>query len=322
MARDRDLLLGTVEALTAASLFGMLGPLARFGADAGVGGAAFTAWRAILGVAFVAVLIAVRGRTRSSIAAVRALPRGGRLALATACVMGVTLNVSIFTAFGLVPVALALMLFYTYPAGVAVVDVALGRERLTASRLVALALSFVGVVLVLVGGGAGSSAGGTVSILGVVLGLTAAASQVVFVTVSRSGYSSVPADAATLVAMAASIVGASVIAVLVGQGAALVAPLRSIDPWPYLVLAGVVAAGISSMLFLLAIRTIGGTRTGILMLFEPVVGTVLAALLLAEPLGALQVVGGALVLTGALVLQLRAEPDLSPVTEAGAGPVV
>ena len=43
MARDRDLLVGNVEALTAASLFGMLGPLARFGADTGVSGAAFTA---------------------------------------------------------------------------------------------------------------------------------------------------------------------------------------------------------------------------------------------------------------------------------------
>jgi drug/metabolite transporter (DMT)-like permease len=320
MARDRDLLLGTAEALTAASLFGMLGPLARFGADAGVGGAAFTAWRAILGVAFVGVLIAARGRTRSSVTALRTLPRSQRVALGIASVMGVCLNVSIFTAFGLVPIALALMLFYTYPAGVAVVDVALGRERLTAPRLLALLLSFTGVALVLFGGE--SSAAGPVSVLGILLGLSAAASQVVFVTVSRHGYSSVPADAATLVAMSASIVGASVIALLVGQGAALVAPLTSLEPWPYLVLAGVAAAGISSMLFLTAIRTIGGTRTGILMLFEPVVGTVLAAVLLGEPLGPVQLIGGALVLAGALVLQLRAEPELSPVTEPGAGPVV
>jgi len=159
-------------------------------------------------------------------------------------------------------------------------------------------------------------------VLGIVLALAAAASQVVFVTVSRSGYSSVPADAATLVAMSASIVGATVIALLVGQGAQLVAPLRSPDPWPYLLLAGVAAAGISSMLFLTAVRTIGGTRTGILMLFEPVVGVVLAALLLGEPLGAVQLLGGLLVLAGALVLQLRSEPGLDPVVEPGAGPVV
>jgi drug/metabolite transporter (DMT)-like permease len=326
MARDRDVLLGSAAALAGASLFGMLGVLTRFAADAGVGGAAFTAWRAILGVAFVALLILVRGRTRSSIAALRALPRSGRLALGIACVTGVVLNISIFTAFGLVPIALALMLFYTYPAGVAAVDLALGRERMTVPRFAALALSFTGVVLVLLGGGspgpAGASTGATISVLGIGLALTAAASQVVFVTVSRSGYSSVPADAATLVAMSASIAGATVVAVAVGQAAQLVAPFTSADPWPYLLLAGVAAAGISSMLFLTAVRTIGGTRTGILMLFEPVVGVVLAGVLLGEPLGPVQLLGGLLVLAGALVLQLRAAPDLSPVAESGAGPVV
>ena len=321
MARDRERLLGTLAAVAAASLFGMLGPLSRFGAEAGVGGAAFTAWRAFLGVAFLAVLILVRGRAAASVEAVRTLPRRGRVALLTAAVMGITLNVSIFTAFGLVPIALALMLFYTYPAGVAVVDVALGRERATTPRVAALALSFTGVVLVLLGGmDAGAAA--SISLIGVALALAASASQVVFVTVSRSGFSSVPADAATLVILAASVVGASTIALLVGQGSDLAAPLRSPDPWPALLLAGVAAAGLSSLLFLTAIRAIGGTRTGILMLFEPVVGVALAALLLGEPLRPVQLLGGALVLAGALVLQLRSDPDLSPVTESGAGPVV
>src|SRR3954451_1541200 len=321
MARDRDLLVGTVAALSAASLFGMLGPLARFGAEAGVGGAAFTAWRAILGVAFLAILIGVRGRAGTSVGALRQLSTSGRVALSVAASTGIALNVAIFTAFGLVPIALALMLFYTYPAGVAVVDVALGRERATASRILALALSLTGVVLVLVGGPGGPGAA-PISALGVALGLAAAASQVIFVTVSRSGYTRVPADAATLVILAASVVGASVIAVLAGQGAALVAPFTSLEPWPYLLLAGVAAAGISSLLFLTAIRTIGGTRTGILALFEPVIGVALAAVLLGEPLGPVQLLGGLLVLAGAVVLQLRAEPGLSPVTEPGSGPMV
>ena len=45
---------GTLAAIVAATLFGMLGPLARFGAEAGVDGVAFTAWRATLGVTFLA----------------------------------------------------------------------------------------------------------------------------------------------------------------------------------------------------------------------------------------------------------------------------
>jgi drug/metabolite transporter (DMT)-like permease len=212
------------------------------------------------------------------------------------------------------------MLFYTYPAGVVVADVLLGHERITPSRTVALLLSSAGVILVLIGGMSGGEA--SISPLGIVLGLCAAASQVVFVTVSRTGYRAVPADAATFVILGASMIGASTIAILAGQGASLAAPLHSVDPWPYLLLAGVVGAGVSSLLFLTAIRKIGGTRTGILMLLEPVVGVVLAGILLGEAMGPIQVVGGALVLVGALVLQLRSDPQLEATVETAAGPLM
>src|SRR5690349_21168566 len=172
MARDRSAVLGTLCALVAASLFGMLGPLARFGAEAGIDGVAFTAWRAYLGVAFLALLVVVRGGVGTSVAALQGLPRAGRLALATAGLTGVMLNLAMFTAFGLIPIALALMLFYTYPAGVVVVDLVLGRERLSVARLVALALSFAGVVFVLVGGLGGAS-GESIAPVGILLGLAA-----------------------------------------------------------------------------------------------------------------------------------------------------
>jgi drug/metabolite transporter (DMT)-like permease len=304
----------------AATLFGMLGPLARFGADAGVTGVAFTAWRALMGVSFLAILITIRGEAAGSIAAIRRLPGRGRAALLLAAVMGVTLNVSMFSAFGMISIALVLMLFYTYPAGVVVVDVVLGHERLSPSRVAALLLSFAGVALVLLGG-MDTSSGVVVNPLGIALGLASALSQVVFVAVSRGGYSSVPAPAATLVILATSLVGASTIAVVVGQGDGLTAPLRSLEPWPILLLAGVVAAGVSSLLFLTAIRSIGGTRTGILMLLEPVVGVLLAALWLGEALLPVQIVGGVLVLAGALVLQLRSRPATEPIAETDASPV-
>ena len=321
MPRDRNLVTGTLAAVIAASLFGMLGPLARFGAEAGVNGVAFTSWRATLGVAFLIALIVVRGRVGGSIAAFRGLHGRARASLAIAALMGLALNAAVFSAFERIPIALALMLFYTYPAGVVVVDAALGRETVTPTRVVALLLSTTGVALVLVGGMGGSD-GAPIDPVGVLLALSAAAAQVVFITISRDGYRSVPADAATLVILGASMIGGALLAVALGQGDDLVAPLRSLSPWPVLLLAGVVAAGLSSLLFLTAIRRIGGTRTGILMLFEPVVGVILAGLLLGERLAPVQVLGGALVLAGAFVLQLRSTPDRAPLVEAGAGPVV
>ena len=264
-----------------------------------------------------------RGAARGRLVAARhpapRRPRPGRAR--DAALMGLLLNAAVFTAFERIPIALALMLFYTYPAGVVVADAALGRETITPTRLLALLLSTTGVVLVLAGGMDGNG-GAPIDLVGVLLALVAAAAQVVFITISRNGYRSVPTETATLVIIGTSMVGGALLAVAVGQGDSLVAPLRSLAPWPAVLFAGVAAAGLSSLLFLTAIRQIGGTRTGILMLFEPVTGVILAALLLQEPLAPVQVLGAALVLAGALVLQLRSAPERDALVEAGAGPVV
>jgi drug/metabolite transporter (DMT)-like permease len=75
---------------------------------------------------------------------------------------------------------------------------------------------------------------------------------------------------------------------------------------PLLSFTGLFAAAIPSMLFLIGIRLVGGTTAGILMLFEPVVGVVLAAWLLAEGLAPIQVGGGLAILAAALILQRSA----------------
>jgi drug/metabolite transporter (DMT)-like permease len=321
MARDRLLLLGTLSALGAASLFGMLGPLSRIGAQEGVDALSFTAWRAMLGMAFLAVLIVGRRGVRSSLGSVRALDGHGRAALTVAAAMSLLLNAAMFSAFSLIPIALALMLFYTYPAGVAVVDVGLGHERLTPSRLAALALSTCGAILVLAGS-MDTTTAASVDTPGILLALSAAAGQVAFISVSRTGYRSVPADAATVVILAVALSGAVSIAIVLGNADGLTAPLRNPAAWPALLAGGVLAAGVASVLFLRAIRLVGGTRTGILMLFEPVVGVTLAAIWLGETLVPVQLLGGVLVLAGAAVLQLRSAPDHETVIEAGASPAM
>lgn len=319
MIQRHPALLGTLAAVTAASLFGTLGPLSRFGAEVGVGGPAFTAWRAACGAAFLAVFILLRGDARSSLAALRALPRSGRLSLGLASLMGVTLNTALFTAFGIAPIALVLTLFYLFPAGVVITDLVLGRERATVPRIAALLLSTGGVGLVVLGGGI-TTPDGSVNLLGVGLGLLAAVCQTIFVTTSRSGYASVPAPAATFVVLATAMTFASGVAVVGGVGDDLLIPFSTPSSWLILLTAGVAAAGIASLLFLSAIRGIGGSRTGILMLFEPVVGTLLAAVWLGEGLAPAQVLGGILVLAGALVLQIGADPGLDPLEETAAGP--
>jgi len=304
---------GSLLALAAASLFAILGPLSRFASEAGLDGTAFAAWRAGVGAIALAVALLATRRIASGWAALRALDGRARTSLATASLMGVAVNVCVFLAFGRITIALALMLFYTYPALVAATGVVLGRDPLTTPKLVALVLASTGVVAVLAGAiAAGGDA--TVDTAGVALGLGAAASQTVFVTVSRSGYSAVTPTMATFVILAVSAVGAVVLTIGAGAGETLVAPFVAPGSWPHALVAGILGAALPSVLFITAIQRIGGTRTGILMLWEPVVGVALAAALLGETLVPLQLAGGALVIGAALILQLFSEPAAEPMT--------
>ncbi len=313
---------GFAIVLGSAALFGMLGPLSRFAYDAGLEPTSFVAWRAGIGLVAIALFVTWgvrRGRIR--LVGLSDLTIGDQVGMLLAGLMGFTLNLAMFIAFDRITIALALLAFYTYPAMVAVVNVAFGRERLDPTRLLALALAIVGMTAV-VASQLDPGSAIRFDVVGVALALGAAVSQTVYVVVSREGYRSVPAEQAIAVVMAVSTIGAIVVAVASGAAASLSYPLGAPSSLPLLLFAGTVTAAIPSLGFLTGIRAIGGTRAGILMLFEPVVGVGLAALLLSEGLVPIQLVGAILILAAALLLQRsRGEIDddatRSPVVPVG-----
>jgi hypothetical protein len=79
--------------------------------------------------------------------------------------------------------------------------------------------------------------------------------------------------------------------------------LGSPAAWLAVIAAGVVGAAFAKVFLLRAVRRVGGTRTSVLLLSEPIVGTVLAAILLSQGVTGLQVLGGAGVLAGAALAQ-------------------
>ncbi len=297
---------GFAIVIVAASLFGMLGPLSRFAYDGGMTPLAFVAWRGAIGFVATAAFVAWRIRRGSEpLTRLRDLDRGARITLAIAALTGFTLNLAMFIAFDLVTVALALLGFYTYPVMVAVVNVASGRESLDRPRVVALTLAVTGMIAV-VASQLDPTAGIRFDALGFGLALGAAVSQTVFVVVSRTGYQRVPASQAMAVVMGTTVVCSLAVALLTGAIGALTYPLRDPSILPLLAFTGLFAAAIPSILFLTGIRLVGGTRAGILMLFEPVVGVALAAVLLNEALAPIQVLGGLAILAAAVILQRSA----------------
>jgi drug/metabolite transporter (DMT)-like permease len=313
-APSRSPTVGVAVVLTAASLFGMLGPLSRFAYNAGMEPLGFVAWRGAIGFAATLAFVGWRvGRGRERVVRARDLDGGARLSLAIAAVMGFTLNLCVFIAFDRITVALALLGFYTYPVLVAVANAALGREPMDRSRIVALVLA-VGGMIAVVAAQLDPAAGVRFDAIGFGLALGAACSQAVFVVLSRSGYRAVPADQAMAVVLAVTVVCCGVLAVATGAGSALAFPIQRPAVLPLLAFTGLFAAAIPSILFLTGIRLVGGTGAGILMLFEPVVGVALAAWLLAERLTLVQVAGGLAILSAALILQRSASPAGRPIS--------
>jgi drug/metabolite transporter (DMT)-like permease len=314
-------LIGFGIVLGAAALFGTLGPLSRFAYDAGMEPAAFVGWRALIGLAGMGAYVAWRVRRGAT-----RLVRWGDLAvrsramLLLAAVVGFTLNLCMFIAFDRITVALALLGFYTYPAMVAAANVAMGRERLDQTRGLALGLAILGMIAV-VASQLDPTGGIRLDAIGIGLALGAAVSQTVFVVVSRDGYDEVPTEQAMAFVLLVTVLGAVALAVVAGSPTSLTYPLVAPNVLPLLLFTGIFAAAIPSLGFLTGIRAIGGTRAGILMLFEPVVGVALAAWLLGEALVPIQLVGATAILAAALLLHRSASgPDTGRPTIGPGGP--
>ena len=308
----------------AAACFGTLGPLSRFAGDAGVDSLTLVTWRAALGALVVTAYITFR-LLSSGVRPVplRSLPVRDRWFMLAAAATNMVLNLAAFIAFERISIALTLLVFYLYPAGVAFASTLWFGERLDRARWTALAVSLGGMALVV----AGAGSLGEIDALGVMLAFVAAMAQVFYVLAARHGFAHVPgpqAAAWTMGGAASLYLSIAVVLAVAGAGSleALARPLASWGAIAPVVLAGIIGAGIPTLAFITGIRRLGPSQAAILSTLEPVVGVALAAWLLAEQPAPVQIVGGALILGAAILLQLR--PGVSAeheavVTEAAEG---
>jgi drug/metabolite transporter (DMT)-like permease len=124
----------------------------------------------------------------------------------------------------------------------------------------------------------------------------------VFIVANR-GYASVRNEEAMGVILAGSTVIAIVVTLVADGAGALLLPFGNPNLLLLLVGVGLFVAALPSFMFLSGIRRLGPVRAGILMLFEPVVGAALAAIVLGEALAPVQLLGGATILAAALLVQ-------------------
>jgi drug/metabolite transporter (DMT)-like permease len=301
-------LLGAVLIVIAASSFGVLGPIAQIADGAGVSSLALVTWRAGVGAIVVLVFVAARAATGSRLwSPWRKLPLRDRLLISLAAPTNAALNLGMFIAFLRIGIALALLIFYIYPALVALASVIWFGERLDRLRWAALGISMTGVVLVV----AGAGDLGSLDALGIGLAFIGALAQTFYALAAHHGFRAMPGTQAAAVTMGGAALVYLVVALLIGRLPEMGQPLDSVAAlWPVLV-AGVLGAGLATVCFIGGIRLLGAPRATILSTLEPVVGVGLAAVLFGTLPTPLQFVGGALIIAAGIVLQLRPSGEIA-----------
>ena len=293
--------LGAGLVVLAAVCFGTLGPVTRFADDAGVGSLALVAWRAALGAtAMLLLLLLLRGLAGRRPLAVRDVPPRERAFIVAGGIANLVLNLSMFIAFVRIEIGLSLLVFYCYPAAVAVASVLWFGERLDPLRWSALGLSIGGLILTL----AGAGGFGELDALGIGLSFLAACTQAFYVLAARHAFAGIPPIEASATTMGLAAFGYVLIALVTGQLAGLAAPLASDAALLPVLAAGLIGAALPTLCFITGIRLLGPTRAAILATLEPVVGVGLAAWLLNEQPAPIQLVGGVLILVAAVLLQI------------------
>lgn len=191
--------------------------------------------------------------------------------------------------------SLTALLLYTYPAMVMLAAYAIGRERLTAGRIVALAVASLGVLLVLSGGWQ------SLDLLGLVIGLCAAAAYTAYILLSDA----VVHDIHPLMLSALVTTGAATTFNLYGLASGSVSYDVGPSGWASLTAIAVVCTVLPVSTFFAGVARVGPSTASILSTVEPPVTVALAAVFLGERLGPIQLLGGVLVLSGVVLLQLR-----------------
>jgi drug/metabolite transporter (DMT)-like permease len=280
---DRNGVVGVGLAAVGAVAYGIATVIGRALAGAGVDSATALGIRFSVAATVLAVLIGLRG------AAIRPDP-GEWLPIVLLGAIGYTLESTLFyLSLGHGTAAACILLFYAYPAIVAVIEVVRGRERLTTTTAAALGLSIVGTASVVAIGRSVS-----ISVAGIVLALAAAAAYGLYLVVGGDVRRST--DSMTAACWVAA--GAAAASLMRGVvGGTLHMPSGHLLQ---IVGYGAVTAAAFALTFA-ALSRVGASHTAVVMTLEAAT-VMLAGVALGEGVSPAQALGGAAILTAAAII--------------------
>lgn len=298
--------MGVALVVISAISFGSGGLFARPAYAAGIDWLTLMAWRFLLagGLAW-AVLLASPSARRALVA----MPRRPLLAAVGLGVYYISNTATYFAGIATTPLSLSALIVYIYPPIVAVLALRFGHPLEGRRAWTALGIAVLGVVLAV--GGINASEMPPLGGLVLVMAAPLLYSVWIILAARHSGETSDAVGSAAEGAANATAVGAVMLSstgvaywliCLVFQHPVLPADIPA-GAWPGIVGVGVVAGFIAVQFFYAGAQRVGAAQASLLSTVEPLWTIVAAGILLGERLTPVQLVGGALILTGVVLSQ-------------------
>lgn len=253
-------------------------------------------WRYVLAVPLYWLLVRLRARAEAE-------PPGQRLPWARLFALGVSFAIAAvcaFYGFSQIPAGTYVVIFYTYPAIIALIALFLG-ERLNGWGWAAVGLTLVGVALTAPGFAEGLTGD---NLSGVVIALVNAAVVAVYFTASGRllrGHRAI--TQATAIAVTGALTALCLVALVTG--------LFAFPPpgaWISLLGMAVVSTIMPTLAVANGIQRVGPTRAGLFGTIEPLVTAFLAFAFIGEAMQPVQLVGGLVIIASVVLLQTRGAP--------------
>ncbi|MDQ6945574.1 MAG: DMT family transporter [Actinomycetota bacterium] len=281
--------------LGSAATFGTMPILAKFAYAAGLTPLQTLAYRFLIAAGLLFALAVGTGKNP-----LRVGPKALPLFL-VGVVLYAGMAGSFFGALTVLPASLTELIAYLYPSLVALGAWLFFGQRVGPRLALALVVSFSGLALLV--GGAQVRGGFTL--------LLAFASPVFYasyILASERLMPGIPAIATSALVHAGAALTFTLALLALGPRALPASGLA----WSVISVIAILPSMLGISLLLAGIARTGGTRAALLSTFEPVVTIVLAAVLLSDRLGPLQLAGGGMVLAAVLLMQWRRRDPIPP----------
>lgn len=286
----RQILLGSLAALFSAIAFSMNVTLAGLAYEYGANIHALNISRAVLFWLTLLVVVEMKNLALG-------IPNRARV---VSVLLGVLLGIEMYVMLGailFIPVALAVVIMYTYPLMIAIYDWLSGRGKFSYLQLVVMVFVFIGLSLAL------SVPTGVVNINGVLLALAAAVVLATLLVLSERALTHHENNVIMLY-------------MLTGTCASIILFLTLVDlRWPVTTIGWLAFSGssgcyvVATFLLFTAVNMVGPLRTAIIDNTSPVWAILFGFLLLGQILSPAQIVGVVMVVAGVLCTQWIKQPS-------------